>query len=113
MARPTNSTAMNGEGGELMPLLPALGLTCGVLVFAGVVMHAPPATGEMGVVFAPWVSQAEAAGAIVAAGGQLVDAARLSNVMIAYGSDPAFAERVREQGAWFTVAARGLCAPPA
>ena len=113
MVVPANTIAANGEGGGIMSLLPAFGLTCGALIFVGAVMHAPPPTGEMGVVFAPWISQAEAAGAIVAAGGQLVDSARLSNVMIAYGPDPAFAERVRERGAWFTVAARGLCAPPA
>lgn len=63
----------------------------------------------MGVVFAPWMSQAEVMGAVVAAGGRIVDSSRLSNVIIAYAPDAAFQARVREHGAWFTVAATGLC----
>jgi hypothetical protein len=73
--------------------------------------YAPPRIGEMGVVFAPWTSEAEAIGAVVAAGGRLVNSSRLSNVLVAYAFDEAFEARVRERGAWFTVAARGLCGP--
>lgn len=55
------------------------------------------------------MSQAEVMGAVVAAGGRIVDSSRLPNVIIAYGLDDTFQEKVREHGAWFTVAAVGLC----
>lgn len=91
-------------------LLPAAAVALFTLVIAGAAVHAPPEAGEMGVVFAPWTSQREAMGAVVAAGGRIVDSSRLSNVIVAYGFDEGFDERVREHGAWFTVAAIGLCA---
>lgn len=91
-------------------LLPAAIVAIFTSVIAFAAFHAPPQAGEMGVVFAPWMSQAEVMGAVVAAGGRIVDSSRLPNVVIAYGLDDAFQVRVREQGAWFTVAAVGLCA---
>lgn len=91
-------------------LLPAAAVALFTLIIAGIAVHAPPKAGEMGVVFAPWTSQGEAMGAVVAAGGRIVDSSRLSNVIVAYGLDEGFGERVRERGAWFTVAAIGLCA---
>ena len=94
------------DAGQMLPAV-------GVAIFAGIIglvaFHTPPATGEMGVVFAPWVSQGEAMGAVVAAGGRIVDSSRLSNVIIAYAPDEGFQARVREYGAWFAVAAVGLC----
>ena len=95
------------RGGQLLPAA-AVAIFSGIIGFAA--LYGPPQTGEMGVVFAPWVSQAEAMGAIVAAGGRIVDASRLNNVVIAYGLDETFQDKVRDHGAWFTVAATGLCA---
>jgi hypothetical protein len=93
--------------GQMLPAA-AVAIFTGIIGFAA--LHAPPQAGEMGVVFPPWVSQAEAVGAIVAAGGRIVDTSRLNNVVIAYGLDETFQEKVRDHGAWFTVAAIGLCA---
>jgi hypothetical protein len=91
-------------------MLPAAAVAIFTLIVGFAALQAPPQAGEMGVVFAPWVSQAEAMGAIVAAGGSIVDTSRLNNVVIAYGPDETFQHKVRDQGAWFTVAATGLCA---
>ena len=91
-------------------LLPAAVVALFTLIIAIAAVHTPPEEGEMGVVFAPWTSQSEAMGAVVAAGGRIVNSSRLSNVVVAYGLDEGFDERVRERGAWFTVAAIGLCA---
>ena len=100
---------MRRRENDARQMLPAVS----VAAFAGIIgfaaLHAPPAAGEMGVVFAPWVSQGEAMGAIVAAGGRIVDSSRLSNVVIAYAPDEGFQARIREYGAWFAVAAVGLC----
>lgn len=73
--------------------------------------YASPRSGEMGVVFAPWVSERDAIVAIIAAGGGIANSTRLSNVFVAYAPDEGFPDRVRAQGAWFTVAAHGLCGP--
>jgi len=97
----------------LLQMAPALGVAVLTLLFGAWALHAPPQTGEVGVVFAPWTDQGAAIAAIVAAGGRVVDAGRLPNVMIAYAADDGFDERVREKGAWFTAAANGLCAPAA
>jgi len=97
----------------LLQMAPALGVAVVTAFFGLTVLHAPPETGEMGVVFAPWTSQGEAIATIVAAGGRIVDAGRLPNVLIAYATDAGFDERVRARGAWFVAAAEGLCAPAA
>ena len=91
-------------------LVPALLLAaCGLLV--GVVgFYAPPATGEMAVVFAPGTSERTAFYAIVQAGGRFVAPTRLDNIVIAYAG-PGVAERVRAFGGLFTLAAHGLCGP--
>lgn len=96
---------------ELLQLLPAIVVGLVTAVVGSAALYAPPSTGEMGVVFAPWTDQRQVASAIVAAGGRIVDSSRLPNVMIAYALDEDFQSRVRQEGAWFTVAARGLCAP--
>lgn len=95
---------------QLKQLLPAGAVAIFTVIVAAAALHAPPKSGEMGVVFAPWNSQAEAFGAVIAAGGRIVDTGRLPNVVVAYGLDEGFGKRVRDQGAWFTVAAIGLCA---
>lgn len=106
-------TPDSGERGGWLQLAPALAIALATLAAGMVAYHAPPETGEMGVVFAPWTSEAEALSAVIAAGGGLVNASRLPNVLIAYAYDEAFETRVRAEGAWFTVAARGLCGPVA
>lgn len=91
-------------------MLPAVLVAIFTVFIAFAAVHAPPAKGEMGVVFAPWMSQADVMGAVMAAGGRIVDSSRLPNVIVAYGLDETFQARVRDHGAWFTVAAVGLCA---
>lgn len=102
----------DGEArGGWLQLAPALFVALATIAAGVAALHVPPQTGEMGVVFAPWITEAEAVGAVIAAGGRLVNSSRLSNVLIAYAFDDTFDARVRAEGAWFTVAARGLCAP--
>jgi hypothetical protein len=94
-----------------MQLAPALLVACFATSTGFAAFYAPPPTGELGVVFAPWVSEVEAVAAVAAAGGRLGNPSRLPNVLVAYAADPGFDARVRSRGAWFTVAARGLCGP--
>ncbi|KKB11026.1 hypothetical protein VE25_14665 [Devosia geojensis] len=97
----------------LHDLAPALGVAVLSAILGAAALHAPPETGEMGVVFAPWTGQGEAIATIAAAGGRVVDTGRLPNVVIAYAADAGFDDRVRQMGAWFITAASGLCAPAA
>ena len=73
--------------------------------------HLPPKTGELGVVFPPWVDEPTAISAIISAGGKLAGGTRFSNILIAVAPDPEFANRVKQNGALLTTSARGLCAP--
>lgn len=86
----------------------ATGLTLGALVVG---YHLPPERGELGVVFPPWMSEAQSVSAILDAGGRLAGGTRFSNIIVAVAPDAAFAARVRQNGAWFTTSARGLCTP--
>ncbi|UXN71617.1 hypothetical protein N8A98_10720 [Devosia neptuniae] len=95
---------------QIGQLLPAAAVAMFTIVMAVAAVHVPPKQGEMGVVFAPWTSQAEILGAVIEAGGRIVDTSRLPNVIVAYGLDEGFAARIRDRGAWFTIAAIGLCA---
>ena len=58
------------ERGGWVQLAPALVIATITATAAIAAFHAPPETGEMGVVFAPWVTEAEAIGVVVAAGGR-------------------------------------------
>lgn len=92
-------------------LLPAL-LIAGAAFGGGVVVdYAPPATGQMAVVFPFGTTEAQALGAIIAAGGRYVGPTRLDNIAVAVASDTGFAGRIRAAGAWLTLAAQGLCSP--
>ncbi|HTM78150.1 MAG TPA: hypothetical protein VL133_11050 [Devosia sp.] len=84
-----------------------------LLTFAALTVgsYLPPERGEVGVVFPPWTSQAEALGAVVAAGGKIAGVGRFANIVVAYALDDAFAQRVTQRGALFVAAAKGLCGP--
>ncbi len=73
--------------------------------------YAPPAEGQVAVVFPPWVSEGQAIGAVISAGGRFVGPTRLGSIVIAYAGDPGFGTRIRDAGAWATLAAQGLCSP--
>lgn len=79
------------------------------MLFAG--YYLPPEKGELGVVFPPWMDEAASMTAVIRAGGSIAAATRFSNIIIAVAPDTGFSHRVREQGAWLTTAARGLCTP--
>ena len=93
-------------------LLPALLLSGAVMVVAVIAFYAPPAQGEMAVVFPFGTDNKTAYALILAEGGRFVSASQFSNIAIAYAMDPGFAARIRMSGALFTLAAHGLCAPP-
>lgn len=92
-------------------LLPALLLSAFVFAVVAVGSYAPPARGEMAVVFAPGTSEQSAYYAVLKAGGRFVGPTRLNNIVVAYAADTGFADRVRAAGALFLLAAHGLCAP--
>lgn len=79
---------------------------------AGTAM-APKAVGEMAVVFPPLTDEITAWAIIRQAGGLIVSPTQLSNIVVAYAPDDQFQTRVRELGALFFVAAKGICGPVA
>ena len=94
-------------------LLPAAALATFVFAAGAVAFYAPPATGEMAVVFPFGTDQQTAYRLILAQGGRLVGGSRLANILIAYAPDAGFSARIRSAGALFTLAAHGLCGPSA
>lgn len=103
--------AADRRGGGWLGFLPALAITLIGLGGSAVAYYAPPATGEMAVVFWPGTDQRLAYRTILDAGGRYVAGSRFGNIAIAYAPDPGFSERVRQAGALLLLAARGLCAP--
>jgi hypothetical protein len=99
------------ELGGRFALLPAIAVALLALGGGAAAGYAPPAEGQMAVVFAPWIDEGQALRTIIAAGGRYVGPSRFGNIVIAYGLDPGFEARVRASGAWLTVAAEGLCSP--
>jgi hypothetical protein len=98
-----------GTRGHALALLPAIVVAIGALLSGAAVAYAPAAKGEMAVLFAPWVSEADALRTIVAAGGEYVGPTRFGNLLIAFAPDDHFAERVRQAGALMLLAATGVC----
>ena len=94
---------------RMAELLPAVVVSVVALAGGAVAGYAPPAVGEMAVVFSPATDEAGAFGAVIAAGGRIVGPSRFGNVVIAVASDPGFGGRVRAAGAWLTLRATGLC----
>lgn len=92
-----------------MLMFSAATLMTTALLVAG--YHLPPESGELGVVFPPWMEESEIAASIILSGGFLAGGTRFSNIYVAVAPDAGFADRVRQNGAWLTTAARGLCAP--
>lgn len=93
-------------------MLPAIAFAAISLAAAFAILNPQNAIGEVGVVFPPWASQAQVHAAVIRAGGRIAGSSRWPNAIVAYVSDPGFYARVRNQGAWFAVAASALCAPP-
>lgn len=93
----------------LVSMVPALLVAVLALGAGAVSAFAPPATGEMAVIFAPGTTQAAAIGTVLAAGGRFANAGRFDNIVIALADDSQFEHRVREAGALLVLAATGLC----
>lgn len=102
-------TTLRLEPLRTVALLPAIFVAVMSFGAGAAAFYAPPATGEMAVVFAPWVDQPTAFGVITAAGGRLAGSTRLGNIIVAYASDPGFADRARAEGALFMLSATALC----
>lgn len=92
-----------------LALLPAAAVALVALSIGVVDAYAPPATGEMAVVFPPWIGEVEAFELVAEAGGRLVGPSRFGNIVIAVAPDAGFASRVGQRGALFTAKATGIC----
>ena len=95
----------------LLALAPALFVTGLTVAVGAASAYAPPASGEMAVVFPPWIDEVQAFELVAEAGGQIVGPSRFGNIVIAFAPDTGFAARVAEQGALFTLKATGICGP--
>lgn len=92
-------------------LLPSLLLGSAAILVTLASLYAPPARGEVAVVF-PFGTRSDAAIALIAeAGGRLVSTTQLDNIVVAFATDPQFLDRVRALGALFGFAGQGLCTP--
>lgn len=109
----TRGPDSNNVAGKLDGAATILVAASALLSFAALIIgyHLPPERGEIGVVFPPWVTQGEAVGAVIDAGGLIAGTGRFSNIVVAFALDGEFTQRVTERGALFVAAARGLCGP--
>lgn len=75
----------------------------------------PRASSDVAAIFAPWVGAGGAIERIARAGGATVRTGIAGNIVVAHGDDPAFADRLRAEGAWLIVdpVALGGCLAPA
>jgi hypothetical protein len=62
-----------------------------------------PGQTQFAVFAAPWRGLVETAEMVAAAGGAIVDAGGLPNVVIAYSDDPAFVDALYRAGAWLVL----------
>ena len=95
---------------DLRALLPAALLALATASIAVGATMAPPATGQMAVVFPPLTDELTAWAIVHEAGGLVVGPTTLANIVVAYAPDDQFQNRARQLGALFFVAAQGLCA---
>lgn len=105
------SEVRSPAGSTWLALLPALAMAVVTVAVAAASEYAPPAQGEMAVVFPPWTSEVEAFELVAEAGGLIVGPSRFGNVVIALAPDTGFGARVGRQGALFTIKATGICGP--
>jgi hypothetical protein len=96
----------------ILALLPAAAVTALALAGGAVAGYAPPPTGQMAVVFPPWLSEQSALALVLGAGGDIVGPTHFGNIVVAYAHDIGFSARVRAAGAWLTMAGTSfLCSP--
>lgn len=107
----TSSEPAAPAGNTWLALLPALLVALLALTVGAASAYAPPATGQMAVVFPPGTGEVEAFQRVVQAGGLVLGPSRFDNIVIALAPDPGFAARVAGQGALFTLKATGICGP--
>lgn len=98
-------------GSTWLALLPALLVALLAFSVGAASAYAPPATGQMAVVFPPGTGEVEAFQRVVQAGGMVLGPSRFDNIVIAFAPDSGFAARVAGQGALFTLKATGICGP--
>lgn len=67
---------------------------------------APQQGRPMLAVFPPWWSRTQTLQALVVANGSLVELGNWSDMLVAAGSNPELAHRLRKAGAWFLLDAR-------
>lgn len=94
-----------------LALLPTVVVALMTFAAGAASAYAPPDSGQMAVVFPPWVGEVEAFGLVAQAGGLIVGPSRFGNIVIAFAPDPGFAARIARQGALFTTQATGICGP--
>lgn len=107
----TQSEPPAPTGKTWLALLPALFVALLAFTVGAASAYAPPATGEMAVLFPPGVDEVEAFERVVQAGGLILGPSRFGNIVIALAPDPGFAARVAERGALLTLKATGICGP--
>ncbi len=105
------SDASSEQGFSCKQMLPAVVFAMLSLGVGFTLTMAPPARGEIAVVFPPTTDEVTAWSLVREAGGLIVGPTRFSNIVVAYAPNENFQHRARQLGALFFTAARGLCAP--
>lgn len=93
--------------------LPALAFAALTATLGIAATMAPPDTGVLAVVFPVMTDEVTAWSIVQSAGGQVVGPTQYSNIVVVYSPDIATRDRMRQLGALFFLAAKGLCSTPA
>lgn len=94
-------------------VFPAIAFAALSLSLGFSVVMAPPAKGELAVVFPPLTDEMTAWAIVRSAGAQMVGPTQFPNIVVAYAPDQRSQDRMRQLGALFFLAAKGLCSTPA
>jgi hypothetical protein len=95
------SCGKRDKWGDLLPASILLLVTA----FGALIVGLTPRAGQtqFAVVAAPWHNLVQTAEMVGVAGGAIVDAGRLPNVIIAHSDSPEFINAVRRAGAWLVL----------
>ncbi len=85
------------------------GTACvGLAVTAALALTPRDPAAAVAVVFAPWVAAGDAMAAASDAGGRILQAGRLSNIVVVLPDDAGYAARASKRGAWLVADAATL-----
>ena len=79
-------------------------------LFGSIVVGIRPTASQtrFAVIAPPWYRLTDAAAVVSEAGGDIVDAGGMANIIIAHSNDPAFVDALYQHGAWLVMGSNAL-----